>query len=88
MKRAEFRKMTEEEKEEIILGQGSFIASRTEDECRVLLYAYDRSYFEVWCTLTTLSVYAIEMIEDKVQLDPYLDEIGLYEVYERLEQQY
>lgn len=88
MKRTEFRKMTEEEKEELILGQGTFIASRTKDDCRVLLYCYDRSYFEVWCTLTTLSVYAIEMVEDPVQFNPYLDEISIYEVYELLERQW
>lgn len=86
MKRTEFRKMTEGEKEELILGHGTFIASRTEDDCRVLLYGYDRSYFEVWCTISTLSVYAIELVEDQARLEPYLDDIGLYEVYELLEQ--
>lgn len=86
MKRAEFKRMDDEQKEELILGQGSFIASRMEDECRVLLYGYDKSYFEVWCTLTTLTVYAIEMVEDQSRLNVYLDEIGLYEVYELLEQ--
>jgi hypothetical protein len=86
MKRAEFRRMTEEEKEELILGQGTFMASRIEDECRILLYGYDQEYFEVWCTMHTLTVYAIEMVEHKTQLDRYLDDISIYEIQELLEQ--
>lgn len=85
MKRTEFRKMTEEEKEELILGRGEFIASRTDDDCRVLLYGFDGCYFEVYCTLSTLTVYAIEMIDHNEQLDAYLDDIGLYDLREVLE---
>jgi hypothetical protein len=85
MKSTDFKKMSVEEKEELILGRGTFIASRIHDECRILLYGYDKNYFEVWCTLETLNVYAIELVENQYQLDIYLDDIGLYEVRELLE---
>jgi hypothetical protein len=87
MELAEFNNMTDEEREELILGKGQFIASRTDDDFRVLLYGYDHSYFEVWCSMSTLTVYNIEMLEDNALLDDYLDDIGLYEVQEILQQQ-
>lgn len=86
MKPTEFNRMTDEQKEDLILGQGEFIASRTDDDFRVLLYGYDHTYFEVWCSTSTLIVYNIEMLEDESMLDDYLDDIGLYEVQEILQQ--
>ena len=78
--------MTDEQKEELILGQGQFIASRMDDDFRILLYGYDHTYFEVWCSMSTLTVYNIEMLEDESMLEDYLDDIGLYEVHELLQQ--
>lgn len=72
-----FTQLGLQQKEDLILEEGRFVADRIVNKYRILLYSVNRFYVEVWCLASSLRVERIEpLLHDNV-LDLYVRHINI-----------